>query len=125
MDVLDVDPVRGEAAHGELRDVRRFVGRVVQHLDLEPVTRILDAAHGLDQPVDHVHLVVERQLNRHQRQRVEFTVWNWFLVLVLQVNVHKVVTMPSVDGQDDQDEEVAREDEGFSGCHVRSGLAAG
>ena len=60
VDVLDVDALRGVAAHGELGDLARLVGRVVEHLDFEQLARIVDAADRLDQPVDHVHLVVER-----------------------------------------------------------------
>ena len=39
-------------------------------------------------------------------KRVELGVWLRMLVLVLQIDVHKVVTVPAVDGQDDQDEKV-------------------
>ena len=49
----------------------RLVGRVVEHLDLEPLARVVDRADGVDQPVDDVHLVVDRQLDRDDRQRVE------------------------------------------------------
>ena len=50
-----------------LRYLHRLVGRVVQHLDLKPVARILKPAHRIDQPVDHKLLVVDRQLYRHKR----------------------------------------------------------
>ena len=47
----------------------RLVGRVVEHLDLEQLARVVDAADRVDQPVGDVHLVVERQLDRDDRQR--------------------------------------------------------
>ena len=64
-------PCGGVAADGELGDAARLVGRVVEHLDFEQVARIVDAADRVDQPVGDVHLVVERQLNRDDRQRIE------------------------------------------------------
>ena len=124
MDVLDVDALRGKAADRQLRDLPGLVGRIVQHLDFEQLARILDPAHRLDQPVDDVHLVVERELDGDRRQRVEATRRHRLLVLVLHVQIHKVVAVPPVNGEDDEDEKVRREDEGFSGRHVRSGLPA-
>ena len=47
----------------------RLVGRVVEHLDLEQLARVVDAADRVDQPIGDVHLVVERQLDRDDRQR--------------------------------------------------------
>ena len=71
MEVLDVDAVRRLPPDGQLGDLAGFVGRVVQHLDFEQLARVVEAADGLDQPVGDVHLVVDRQLNRDDRQRVE------------------------------------------------------
>ena len=106
MDVVDVDALRGEAPHGELGDLAGFVGRVVEHLDFEQLARIVDPADRFDQPIDDVHFVVERQLDRDRGQRVEPAGGHRLLVLVLHVQIHKVVAVPPVNGEDDQDEEV-------------------
>ena len=79
-------------------------------------------ADRLDQPVDDVHLVVKRQLDRDRRQRVEASERHGLLVLVLHVQIHKVVAVPPVNSEDDEDEKVQGENERFSGRHVRSGL---
>ena len=42
----------------------RLVGRVVEDLDFEQLPRIVDLADGVDQPIGHVHLVVDRELDR-------------------------------------------------------------
>ena len=118
VEVLDVDALRGEAAHRQLGDAARLVGRVVEHLDLEQLARIVDAADRLDQAVGDVHFVVERQLDRDDRQRVERRAGRRLLVPVPHVEVHEVIAMPAVNGEDDQDEEVGGEGERFSGRHV-------
>ena len=73
VDVLDVDALRGEAAHGQLGDFPGFVGRIVEHLNFEQIPRILDPADRLDQPFDDIHFVVQRKLDRDRRQRLEVT----------------------------------------------------
>ena len=60
-------PVGSQTADGALGDAARLVGRIVQHLNLEQLARVVDARDRLDQPVRHVHLVVERQLDGDRR----------------------------------------------------------
>ena len=69
VEILDVDAFRREPPHRQLGDAPGFVGRVVEHLDLEQLARIVEPAHRLDEPVGDVHLVVERKLNRDDRRR--------------------------------------------------------
>ena len=40
-----------------------FVGRVVEHLDVEFLQRIVQAANGFEQPLDHELLVEDRELD--------------------------------------------------------------
>ena len=71
MDVGDVHAAGGVAAHGLLGDAARFVRRVIQDLDLKQLARILDLADGVDQPIGDIHLVVNRELDRHHGQGVQ------------------------------------------------------
>ncbi len=65
-------PLAGVAAHlATIRHAPGLVGRVVEDLDLQPVARIVQRADRVDQPLGHVHLVVERQLHGQPRQPVE------------------------------------------------------
>ena len=70
VDVLDVEVgvARAELGDLALADLLRLVGGVVEHLDLEAVARVADGGDGVEQPLDHVHLVEERQLHGHRRQ---------------------------------------------------------
>jgi hypothetical protein len=85
VDVLDVQALRGVAAHGELGDLPGFVGGVVEHLDLQELPRVVDPADGVDETIDDVHLVEERQLDGHHRQGVELRPGGGHVVLVLHV----------------------------------------
>ncbi len=118
VEVLDVEALGRKAADGEVRDAAGLVGRVVEHLDFEPLTRILDTAHRVDQAVRHVHLVVERQLDRDDRQRVRQRAGLRLPVLVPHVEIHEVIPVPAVDREDDQNEKICREREGFVDAHV-------
>ena len=64
-----------DAAGSQPLDVRaderlRLVGRVVEHLDLELVPRVVDGGDGLEQAGRDGRLVEERQLHGHARQLV-------------------------------------------------------
>ena len=117
VDVLDVDALRGVAAHRQVGDAARFVGRVVQHLDLEQLARVVDRADRVDQTLGDVHLVVERELDGDDRQRIERRTEARLFVPVAHVEVHEVIPVPSVDGEHDHDEEICGEREGFSWRH--------
>ncbi len=46
------------------RDELRLVGRIVEHLNLEELARVIELRHGFDEALDHVALVVDRELHR-------------------------------------------------------------
>ena len=118
MDVLDVDALHRVAAHGELGDLPGLVGRVVEHLDLEQLARVFDLADRVDQPIDDVHLVVERELDGDDRKRIERGLRLRLLVLVLHVDVHQVVPVPSVNSEDEENEEIRGEYQRFDCGHL-------
>ena len=62
-------PLPALRTHGALRHAARLVGGVVEDLDFEQLARVVELADGVDQPVRHVHLVVDRELDGDDRQR--------------------------------------------------------
>ncbi len=70
MQIPDVESAERVPSHRQLGYGRRFVGRVVQHLDLEQLPRIVHLADRIDQAIGDVHLVENRELHRHARQSV-------------------------------------------------------
>ena len=117
VDVLDVNSLRSQPVDRQFGDAARHVRRVVQDLDLQTIARVLDGAHRLDQTIRDVHLVVERQLDRDNRERLERRERLRLAVTVPHVQVHEVVAMPSVNRENDQGEKVGGERRGFSGGH--------
>ena len=61
----------GVAFHQKASDLHGFVGRVVEQLDVELFSRIVEPADGVEQPVHHILLVKDRQLHGDARQVVE------------------------------------------------------
>ena len=99
------------AIHNLLRYADRLVGRVVQHLDLEAVARILDPAHRVDQPVDHELFIEDRQLNGNERQPALGVSGSRLvplrrLLLVVVVQPHQLVAMDSIERQNHHHHEV-------------------
>ena len=64
-----LDAPLSKERHGTIDPLAGVVGRVVEHLDLEPLARVLECAGRGDQPLDHAPLVVDRQLDGEERQR--------------------------------------------------------
>ena len=64
VDIGDIEPLFTQRIALGARERRRRVGRVVQHLNLETVVRIVDACCRVDQTLHDEHLVEHRQLDR-------------------------------------------------------------
>ena len=69
--IVDPMPHVAIALAQRLGELMRVVGRIVQHLDLQQLGRILDLHHLVDQPLQNVAFVIKGQLNRNRRQLFE------------------------------------------------------
>jgi len=119
MQILDVDALGGVAADGLLGYAPGFVGGVVEDLDFEQLARVIQLAHRVNEAVRNVHLVVDRQLHGDHGQLAHRARRLGLLVLVLHVQVHQVVAVPPIHGQNDQYEEIRRECESLRKGHSR------
>ena len=100
-------------AHDELgnlvaTDVAGFVGGIVEDLDLEAVARIANRGHGVEQPLGHVHLVVQRELHGHRGQLGELALLDRLLVAVPIVEIDERGTVKAVDRQGNENDQVER-----------------
>ena len=68
MDVMNVETLRRVSRNRRARDARRLIRRIVEHLNLQTIARIVDLSYRLDQTLDDVHFVEERKLHRDVRQ---------------------------------------------------------
>jgi hypothetical protein len=53
-----------------MRDFCGIVSRVVEELNLQPVLRVIKSANGLQEPANHIALIVDRELNGDPREIV-------------------------------------------------------
>ena len=67
MEVMDVDSSGTVVSHPILHDLPGLVGGVVEDLDLQSVTWVVQCADRVDQAGSHVELVVEGKLNGDHR----------------------------------------------------------
>jgi len=96
-----------------------FIGGVVENLDFEPVVRVVHGADGFDKAVDHKLLIENRELNGDGWQLVETTGRRGVGVLaVFEIEVAERVAMDAINGQQDHDGEVGKQDGGVKGVPV-------
>jgi len=53
-----------------MRNFRGIVSGVVEELNFQPVTRVVKSANSLQEPANHIALIVDRQLNGDLRKVV-------------------------------------------------------
>ena len=110
---------RGVVLDQAARDGLGFVGRIVEHLHIELVERILQAADRIQQALDHELLVENGKLHRHPRQirKVPGRLGGAILpVLVIKIDQH--VAVHAVRGQQDQHDEVGDQQRHVKGIGV-------
>ena len=108
MDQLDIEPGRAQLLHLAGGDGRGLIGRIVQHLHLEQLARVIELRDRLQQPLDHVHLVVHGQLDRDPGQFLEVRQRHRSPIPVLQIQVDDDVAVQAVEGQAGQDDEITK-----------------
>ena len=91
MQIRDVEPALGLPLDRLCRNVAGLIARVVQHLDLEQMARVIELADSLDQAVRHVHFIENRKLDGDARQWIERRGGLLgYVVPVLHVKIHEV-----------------------------------
>src|SRR5205823_13046344 len=73
------------ALHNSVRDFDSLVRRIIEHLDIKLLPRILHLADGIDQAVDHELLIENWKLNCNSRQFGKMGGGLFYLVLAMLV----------------------------------------
>src|SRR5437868_2279519 len=68
MYVVNVDALCGVFRDHYFGDSRGLVSRVVEHLNLELVARVVDCSYRFEQTIDDVQFIEKRELNGNQGQ---------------------------------------------------------
>ena len=90
----------------EARHLLRFVGGIVEHLNVEQFARIIEARNRVDKALDHVAFVVDRKLYgnlgplRERRRRTGH------VATMLGIGINQPVAMQPVGGKHHEHEEV-------------------
>src|SRR6266568_439962 len=79
-----------------------LIGRIVQHLDLEKLPRIVQFAHGTEQTLSHVNLVKDWQLHCHFWQSFKITSWDRCALPVFEIQIDDEVAMDTVRREADE-----------------------
>ncbi len=80
-------------------DGSSLVGGIVEHLDLKEVAGVVELGDGLEQALDHVHLIEDGKLDRDARQLLEGAGRLREPVAVLEKEIDDDVTMQAVEGE--------------------------
>ena len=87
-----------------------LVSRIVEHLDFQELPRVVDASDSLEQPLDHVALVIHRQLDGDARQALESLPRLGEFAAVLEIQISQIVAMDAINRKDDQNGKVRNQD---------------
>src|SRR4051794_16089198 len=63
LDQLYIQSAVAQLGDTSLCQLLRVVGRIIQHLDLQPIARIIQTADRIEQTLDDVDLIENRQLH--------------------------------------------------------------
>ena len=118
VDVVNIDSQLPIFGHTRCGNLNRAVCGIVQDLYLEKFARITNLAYSINEPLHHIHLVVNRKLYRHTRLNGQPGSRLSHLVFVSQIQVHEVVTMNTVDREDAQNRQVRDQDENIKGVQL-------
>ncbi len=91
-------------------DELRLVGRIVENLNFEAVARVIELRDGLDEALDHVALVVDRELHRDPRPLRDFRRRSGNILAMLEEVVDEDVAMNSVHRQNHHHQEIRQHD---------------
>ena len=105
--IFEGKPQRAIALDKRLGEGRGIVGRIVQHLDLEQVARVLNVTYFVDQPFDDIAFVEDRQLNGDPRQLRELfgRLAGGFLAM-LEISANDLVAMHAVNREHGQNRKI-------------------
>ncbi len=118
VDIVNVQTDAAPSFHSVGRDHPGLVGRIVKHLDVEQMPRIIEGADGVDEALHHVHFVVGRELDGDPRQFVELRPRLRDVPPVTVEEKHHDVPVHPVKAQDCEDYEVRRHDRRVEAVHL-------
>ncbi len=91
-------------------DFLRFVGRIVEHLNIEQLARVIELRNAFDEALDHVALVVDRKLDGDARPLSDFRRRPRDIFSMLEIIVNERVAMDAVGRENHHHQEIRQHD---------------
>jgi hypothetical protein len=76
-----------------------LIGRVIKDLDFHLFLRIVESSNGIEEPVNNVHFIENRKLNRDERHGFELASRHRAFTAVLEVEIDNCQAMAPVTGK--------------------------
>ena len=107
MNELDVEAATPQFVRARGGDLARIVGRIIQHLNLEKFSRIIQFADRAQQTLDHVNFIKDRQLHRHLRQLLKAAGRDQLALSVFEKEINDEIAMDAIGGKTDEHTQIA------------------
>src|SRR5262245_47729930 len=112
--VVNVNSLLAPQFNGLPSHMLRFIGRIIQKLNFKKLGGIVDSSYRFHQPLNHKHFVVDWQLDRDRGHRLESQRLGYTL-LISQIQIDQLISMESVNRQNDKDDEIGNENQHIKG----------
>ena len=106
MDVSDRHALRSVALHARARNVLRFVGGIVQNLNLQQLPRIVETRDSFRESLNDIALIENWQLHGHARPVCDRWRRRRDIFRILKIVVDQPVAMQPVHGEHEKHDEV-------------------
>src|ERR1700751_2545146 len=110
-----------ELGNFALRNLVRFIRRIVKNLDLQFFNRVLNFTDRFQQTLDYVNFVVNRKLDRYHRQVVKSSRGRRLAMPVLEIKMNDQISVDAIGRKNENHEKIAdrpKQHPGFS-MHIK------
>jgi hypothetical protein len=88
-----------------------LIVRVVQHLNLEPLPRVIQVSDRIDETLHDVQFVIDRELDQHGGKVLEGPLWNGPLLAKSPVQIDHEESVQAEEAKNSQDGEIRIENQ--------------
>jgi hypothetical protein len=108
MNELNIEATLLQLLSARSSHVLRIVGGIVQHLDLQQISRVIEFTDRAQKALYYVKFIKNRKLNRYLWQLLKLAGWNGRAFAVLQEKINDEIPVNAVGRQADEHGEVTR-----------------
>ena len=119
---LDIETAPAQLFSARGGDFARIVGGIIQHLDLQQFSRIIEFTNGAEQTLDHVDFIENWQLHRHLGQLGELSSRLGSAPAVFQKQVDDEIAMYPVGGKAEEDGQIAERPNDMTDTSLHKGI---